>query len=272
MDTLKISAAALDGAPGVDSDPFNPLARAHRSLFETGRPFERLSACYFDPRPLAHGLRWFGTFVVSSAKRLLYFPGVSDRQSLTLRSKNREAIMTHQLEVDHFTLEPNRLEWHMTGNGTKRHLGRFATLELGEQRSLWFAMSIASPDVLRRVRTTTEVNSRLPATDSRRRAEVAVQVREGVVFQDLLFDQTHQPPIPAFGHFAVIVGPCGFRSYRGNNLAPIGSPFVSLDDLSRPVSWRSHRLTLTPHVDIEIVTALLSGQVSVPIAITSPAA
>lgn len=271
MLNLKIELTTPDGASGSDCDVYNPFARAHRNLFETGQPFERLLACYLDPRPFAVGLRWFGMFVISDGGRILYFPGTGDPQSLTLSSQDQDAVKTHQLEVDHFTLESNRREWHVTGNGKKGHLGRFRTADLGEDRTLWFGLSIGSPEILRLVRIYTEVNGQTPPADTLRRADVALKAREGIDFNVLLFDWDQQPPAPTFGHFAVIVGPPGFESYRGSNLGlPFGSPFVALGDLRRNTHFRSHRLRLDPHLDMEIVTALLPGRVSVPVALTSP--
>jgi len=271
MDFLRITFSAPDGAPGSDIDVFNPLARAHRNLFKSGQPFERLTACYFNPAPLAFGLRWFGVFAVSSAHRVLFFPGLADRQSLTLRSENKDPIVTHQLEVDHFTLEASRRDWHLTGTGTPVHLGRFPTADLGEGRTLWFTMSIASPDVLRTVQADTEVHAETPSSDTARRVDVAVAAREGVMFHELLFHPTERQRLPAFGHFAVIVGRCGFPEYRGNRLVQMSSPFISLYDPRQQVFWRSHRLRLEPHVDIEIATAVLYGTVSVPVALASAA-
>src|ERR1019366_7445998 len=96
--------------------------------------------------------------------------------------------------------------------------------------------------------------------------------RDGVVFNTLLFNQIGRPSVPGFGHFSVIVGPCGFTSYGGEKLGlPFASPFVTpgLRDLTN-VYLRTHRLRLDPHVDIEIITAILPGRVNVPVALTSP--
>jgi hypothetical protein len=272
--TMKITYTVPDGTPGVDGDAYNPLARALSRLLKTGRPFERFLACHFDPLPMAVGIRWFGTFVFSDGGRVIYFPGLSERQRLTLTSKGSGEVRQHDFEVDHFSLESNRREWHVTACGSEQHIGSFRTVDLGEGRVLWFGMSVASPDVLRPVKISTEVEAQLPPTDSRRRADVAVQAREGIVFNTLLFDQECQPAVPGFGHFAVIVGPCGFSQYRGQQLgAPFGSPFIEppLGNLAN-VFLRSHRLSLEPRIDVEIVTAILPGRVTVPAALTSPAA
>ena len=133
-------------------------------------------------------------------------------------------------------------------------------------------MSIASADALRPVKRGTVIEASVPEADALRRSDVMVEARKGVVFNTLLFDVGGQPPlVPAFGHFSVIVGPCGFTPYRGDKLGfPFGSPFITpkLGDLTN-VQLRTHRLSLEPHVDIDIVTTILPGAVSAPIALTS---
>jgi hypothetical protein len=272
VDTLKIRYCDPRGIPGVDSDTRNPLARALKRLLKTGKPFERLLACYFDPAPMASGIRWFGTFIFSDGGRIIYFPGLSEVQRLTQTSRGCDAVQQHEMEVDHFSLEANRREWHLTGYGTKRHLGRFSTTDLAEERVLWFGMSVASADVFRPLKNQTEVEAPIPPTDSHRRADVMIEARKDIVFNTVLFNRERQPVTSGFGHFSVIVGPCGFTSYRGEKLGlPFGSPFVTpgLGDLKN-VSLRSHRLSLEPHVDIEIITTILPGEVSTPVALTSP--
>lgn len=138
---------------------------------------------------------------------------------------------------------------------------------------LWFGMSIAAPHVLRAVHASTEVTAQIHSNDSRRRAAVFVAARESVVFNTVLFNTGHREfMVPSFAHFSVIVGPCGFESYRGDQLGlPLGSPHISpplptLDNLA----VRSHRLSLEPHVDLDIIAMVLPGRVTVPVTFTSP--
>ena len=64
--------------------------------------------------------------------------------------------------------------------------------ELGEDRVLWFGMSITLPNVLRVVNLRTEVEAHVPPTDARRRIDVVTQAREAVVFNTLLFNEEHR--------------------------------------------------------------------------------
>lgn len=273
MDTVSIRFSSHDGAPGVDSAPDNPLARALNRLLESGQPFERLSACFFDPSPMTASLRWFGLFVYSVGERVIYFPGLTEVYRQTRTARGPGATQQHEFRADHLSLEADRQEWHLTSTGSEGHIGSFRTTDLGEGRVLWFGMSIASPNVLRPVNLHTEVAAHIPPTDARRRIEVVMQAREAVVFNTLLFNEKRRDFVtPCFAHFSVIVGPCGFIPYTGELLGlPFRSPFVSppLGTLTN-VPLRSHRVSLEPHVDLDIMTAVLPGAVSQPVSFTSP--
>ena len=212
------------------------------------------------------GLRWFGTFVFSDGGRTIFFPGLRDRQHLTRTAKGGSTPIEHQFEAEHFSLERDRREWHVTDSGKDEHKGRFPRRIYGEGRVLWFGLSLASSrrSSLGQAFRPPKSNAQIPPGDSRRRADVLTQAREGILFNTLLLSES-QPEIDGFCHFAVIAGPHGFAPYRGNQLGvPFGSPFVAppLGNL-QSLFLRSHRLSLEPHVDIEIVTASLPGRVIV---------
>lgn len=273
-DTLVITCSSEDGSPGIDSDPNNPLARALNSLLNTGRPIQRLSACYFDPLPMATGIRWFGTFVYSDGDRLIYFPGLAEMQPSLQTSKSAGPIKQQSFKVDHLSLEAHRRDWHLTTKGSTGHVGGYPTTDLGEGRVLWFGLSIASPDTLRRLRTLTKVEAQAHSNDAHRRAEVFMASRNGVVYNTLMFNTTnYRPIVPSFAHFTVIVGPFGFADYFGEHRAfPFESPYISpkLPEVLRDIPMRSHRISLEPHVDLQIITTVLPGVVTVPAAFTSP--
>jgi hypothetical protein len=272
-DTLAITYSADDGTPGTDSDPDNPLARALNSLLDTGRPIQCFSACYLNPLPMASGIRWFGTFVYSDGDRLIYFPGLAEMQRGLQTSKGAGPIKKQSFRVDHLSLEADRRDWHLTKKGSTGHVGRYPTTDLGDGRVLWFGLSIASPKTLRRLRTRTKVEAHIHPNDSLRRAEVFKNAREGIVYNTLMFNTTSNHLIvPGFAHFTVIVGPCGFADYSGGQYAfPVGSPYITpklTGAVNIPV--RSHRVSLEPHVDLQIIAAILPGAVTVPATFTNP--
>jgi hypothetical protein len=274
-DTLVITCNSEGGAPGIDSDPDNPLARALNSLLNTGRPIKRLSACYFDPLPMGTGLRWFGTFVYSDGDRLIYFPGLAEMHPSLQTSKSGGLINQQSFQVDHLSLEAHRRDWHLTTKGSTGHAGSYPTIDLGDGRVLWFGLSIASPDTLRLLRSSTKVEAQAHPNDSRRRAEVFMASRNGVVYNTLMFNtENYRPIAPSFAHFTVIAGPSGFADYFGEHHAfPFESPYISpkLPEVPLDIpAIRSHRISLEPHVDLQIITTVLPGVVTVPATFTSP--
>jgi hypothetical protein len=192
FDKLEITFTEHTGAPGTDSDPHNPLARALSRLLKTGKPFGWIHACYFNPLPMAKGLRWLGIFMYSEGDRVIYFPGLREPQAQTFTSRGSEPIQRRQFQVDHLSLEADRRDWHLTGTGAKPHIGTYRSTDLGQGRVLWFGMSIASPDVLRLVHTRTLVDAQVPPTDARRRGDVIMRAREDVVFNEVLFNGEHR--------------------------------------------------------------------------------
>jgi hypothetical protein len=154
--------------------------------------------------------------------------------------------------------------------GSNRNSG-FPTIDLGDGRVLWFGLSIPHPHVLRPLRESTKAIGQVNARDARRRADVFVRAREGVDFNDLMFNtEIEHIPQPSYAHFTVIAGPSDFPEYIGEKLAfPIGSPFAKLPERFTKIPMRRHRLRLTPYADVEITTAILPGEITVPFALTS---
>jgi hypothetical protein len=130
------------------------------------------------------------------------------------------------------------------------------------------------PQALRPLHTHTAVKAFIHPNDIRRRADVFTEARDGAVFNTLMFNTAVQNLVmPSFAHFTVIAGPCGFPEYFGSHLAlPFGSPHIAprLPDPLTNVSLRSHRVSLAPHVDLQIVTTILPGEVTATAAFTSP--
>ncbi len=77
---IKLSWHIEGGLLGTDNDTNNPLARATRSPLVDGKPLQKLSLCFYsdsivDGTEGKQNLKWFGVFVLSSADRLIFFPG-----------------------------------------------------------------------------------------------------------------------------------------------------------------------------------------------------
>jgi hypothetical protein len=260
------------GLDGSDASPANPLARALRQLLREGRPFSRLCQCYF--RDLQGTVRWLGVFVHSAGDRVIFFPGFADTMDKIHGFKNETEMWKQDFAFDHATLESDLRTWHVTSAGSQDHLGRPSTLAIGDDRVLWFGLTLADASTLRIVRRETVITANVPPSDGKRRIEVFSAAREGAQFPMLLFNTEHTT-LESRGlcHFAVYVGPKGFSDYVGVDLgAPHENPFMvePLPDEIAPLPLRTHRIALSDTLDIQITTALLPGQLNVAASFTSP--
>jgi hypothetical protein len=271
LDEIKLSWQIEGGLPGIDNDTNNPLARATSSLLVDGNPQQKLSLCFYNDSIMdrtegKQNLKWFGAFVLSSADRLIFFPGFNFITTWVKVAGKRAREKRHDIHIDHITLEKNLRRWHFTSHGSKSHLGSGLTTDLGDNRFLWFGMSVAGCDVLKAVKQETVFHTLVPASDTLRRIDVFKASREGVVYKILsVHPDAKQRFIMGFLHFGLIVGPPGFVDYSGPNFGvPFGSPFVK-EKLPNPLTnipLRLHRISFGSMVDIEIVALWLPGSLT----------
>lgn len=272
MDTLEL-AWRMDGcAPGVDDSRDNPLARATDRLFRLGRPFYRLSKCFFcGPDGV---LRWLGIFVHSAGDRLLFFPGFAEAHTQMLAYSEGVIRWNQPFHLDHLSLEPDRRTWHLTTPQSKHHLGKLYTRQLSADRVHWFSMSAATPSQLRVVREETRASAPTPPQDVDRRAKVFRNARENAIFQIVQLNAEHlNPSEPAFLHLSVVVGPKGFISPENELLGlPHEGPFLpsvtSPDSVKAPI--RVHRVLLSDNIELEITASSLPGQLQTQALFTAP--
>ncbi len=275
MDYLSITQYLAEGSPGVDDDPNNPLARGLDRLIRDGKPLGKISLCFLDPDtgPGIHEAKWVGVFVFSAGDQLVYFPGFGNQYQQLQISRHRGRKQDRRFNVDHVTLEKSLVRWHITSPKSLRRQRGFGTADLGSGRHLWFGMSLNSFDVLREVKSQTVVGGNVPESDSKRRLDTFMQARSGVEFPCIKLDPDAQDLFkPGFPHLSLIVGPCGFRSYGGEQLGfPHDSPYVipPLPNTLPPLPLRSQRASLPSKLDIEIISSWLPGRLTVPISFTS---
>ena len=135
-------------------------------------------------------------------------------------------------------------------------------------------MSVARETELRELKAETLVTAYAPASDSRRRADVFIQARDGAEFPCVsLHPEARSRFQGGFLHFVFIVGPKGFPDYDGANLAfSFGSPLLPepLPDALEQLPYRPYRLSLGSVLDIQIVSMWLPGSLGLPYTLTWP--
>lgn len=264
------------GQPGRDGDPANVLCRSLHFLLEEGHPQRAVTLCMMGDVETApeEPIRWFGVFVLSEGRRVLYFPGFFQPKGRVVALSGRSQMADRPFRVDHLTLEPDLASWHLTeGPSRRRHQSGPNTKELGKGRVLWCGMSVAKGTVFREVYRETLVAASVPGSDAERRSE---NFQEAALADE---DQLIPPPPsntfsgqPEFLHFALIAGPEGFPVVKGQHfMTPHNSPWVEprLPDPLTGVYLRSHRLPIGEGLEVEIAATRLPGRLTVPVSFTS---
>lgn len=267
VEIIELTSRIENCPAGIDDSADNPLARATDCLFRLGRPFSRLSKCFFQgPDGI---FRWLGIFVHSAGDRVIFFPGFAQPQMHVTGYNDDVLRWNRSFQIDHLSLEPDRLSWHFTAPRSADHLGRLYTRQLASGVVHWFSMSAQTQENLRVVRENTCVSVLTPSRDVDRRVEVFRRAREGALFQLVRLNASHPYPVePNFLHFSVVAGPTGFDSPGTELLSvPHGSPFLgqsSYEDLAK-VPIRLHRVSLSETIELEITASFLSGELQIPL-------
>ena len=261
------------GSQGTD-DPTNPLSRAVNRLFrEDGQPFPAISLCFFGDlatrMPRNSPLRWLGAFVLSAGDRVIFSPGfaISPVGIQHFQGESRQPLYDDPtFTVDHVALDQDRTHWHVTTQSKDHYASHGRTSPLGNDRFLWFGLSVARATELRELKTKTIIYA--PARDSERRTAVFIQARDGAEFPCAsLHPEALSRFQEGFLHFVFIVGPKGFPHYDGANLAfSCGHPLLPepLPDTLEQLPYRTNRLSLGSVLDIQIVSMWLPGSLGLP--------
>jgi len=270
MDTLRFEWKMPVGVDRSDDDPENPLSRALRGVLVDGSPIRRLSLAFIRSRGKPFYM-WLGVFVHSQGDRTLFFPGFKGKGHVAFKGKVRQK--TKGFAVDHISLDKDCSRWHLTSQGSRDHQGGPTTMDLGDERFLWFGFSVAKNDILSPVMRRTGIQVECPSSDSIRKAEIINYAREGLAFPLIdLPKQSPEFPPPLFAHFVVIVGPNGFENYTGDNLLlPLDAPWIK-QGAKLPLKGlpsRIHRFSFGER-DFQVISMLLPGMMTIPVFFSSP--
>lgn len=254
------------GLEGKDESSDNPLSRATKGVFHSGKPSWRICQCFF--RGSDEMLRWFGVFVHSQGERILFFPGykaINDHVHVFGNSHSKE--WNQPFVIDHLTLEPDRKTWHLTSPGSG-HIGKLKARAL-EGCTHWFSASIDSAEVLRLVRRETLVSAEVSGSDTDRRAKILESMTKQAVTQILQLNREYELiASSSFLHFSVLVGPAGFTSPQNQIMGlPYGGKLASQrpDNSDDKAPIRIHRFQLSKDIEIEIVASHHPGKLSMPV-------
>jgi hypothetical protein len=272
QDVIEVILCFEHGSPGTDTDPTNPLPRATTSLLESGKPIEDISLCLYGNLPggkLDQDLRWLGVFVLSAARRVIFFPGYSFSAQLIGSYKGSAPQPHPSLTIDHVSIEDDLRTWHFTSPGARKHYAGGKTLDLGDGRFIAFGMSIRGDDTLKVLKRETKITFATPPTDTDRRVKAFFDSQKAKWCCVSLHPNARSIFSEGFPHFAVIVGHKGFKPYESGQLnLPVGSPFLSrqFSPLElKGLPTRSHeKISLGMDIEVQVIAVWLPGSLTVP--------
>jgi len=224
------------------------LARPFRVLFEDGRPLGRINYLFFAPPTGPHFT--LGAVVRTPADRFLFFPGLKSRKvNWFARGENIITLTTKPGELlDHFTLEPDLQNWHvtiLTEGRKKTKTPRFRARRIGDNLVFWFALSIRSPQNLEPTPKNLEMVFRSTREDSERRTKLLDEARDGAIFNITQLPEGSESVGPGeFMNFEFFLDLNG-TSYNGEALAPLQPPAVKMPiEIPRLNPMRAHTVTI----------------------------
>lgn len=110
QDIIEISLKLKEIGQGRSRGVSNALVRPYRVLINKQKKVGRVAYVFYQESSKC--FRIFGSFCYSSGGRLLFFPGV-EKKKLLWDSLDLKRPMPSQ-DLDHFTLEADWKNWHIT--------------------------------------------------------------------------------------------------------------------------------------------------------------
>ncbi len=240
------------------------------NLIADGKPYETHALCYFSenwPEGQAN-VHWLGVFLHTKGDRILFFPGIDNITKQIFTTYKGKKSSRDEFSIDHLTLEPQKRKWHLTSKVPGSHLSGGTVRDVGEDRFLWFGLSISNASILRELKRTTTVRFHSPSSDAERRIDEVTSLHSKAP-QNLIglpregIDQF----TVGYTHLTFTVGPKDASDYLGPDLLqPHGyagvTPFTMSEASKIPVHL--HRIPITKDLDVQIASMKLPGKIPRP--------
>ena len=143
-------------------------------------------------------------------------------------------------------------------------------MDIGENRVLWFGMSVQSLNILRKAKRRTEATFLLPDKAVQfKRDQLDRAVSKGVAVKVIL------PPKPEAGAyfplFTAVVGPRNSPVYRGPEWGnPYASDRVTDFDQTRKITPSVNQFPIDPDTDLQVTAMWITGRMSIPVIMVTP--
>lgn len=210
-DEIQLTLELPMGKGEIDTSS-SSLARPLRRLFVTGKSAGKINYVFY--RHVDEQCYNIGSLCLTEKGRILFFPGFQARDLLWLLNKkgNLRKFNLTDYSVDHFTLENNFKELHLTllkknEMGEKKYPVSFKTFKINKDVYFWFSLSVQNPSLLEVTPKKTIMRFSSPPSDSERRFKNVVEAREKSVFHITELSQKHAYREYEFLHFNFFLCP-----------------------------------------------------------------
>ena len=274
MHTTQLEIPISIGLDGVDTNSINCVSRAFSSLLGNGKPHKAHVFCflnYLDTNIESITQRWLEVFVHTEGDRVLFFPGLDKQLDWIEVTKEESPTNRETFYLDHFSAEPRREEWHLTTTTSAKHLRGGRLRKSGDESYFWFSLSLQSHHAFPPIYKRTILTYETPRSDTARRLKLLRKLEQPhyeVRIENVESKMIH----PYFLHLCFILIPPTAPNYSGSEfILPNGSPYLLTplpDSIENLQFWRN-RVRLSTQWDIQIITMLLPGALSIPFTFTS---
>ena len=158
---------------GITTNPESGLLRPFRYILTTGKPLGKIVYLFYR-----EGSEYYVLGTLAKTKRLLFFPGGDSGQMVDLQ-------FAKTIHIDHFTLEPNCNQWHVTFKEKPSGIRDSSkkTWRINDNLILWFVIQARSINDFERMPSRIQTSLIHKESEIERRSREILLARDGAEFR-----------------------------------------------------------------------------------------
>lgn len=242
---------------GPSLDENSALVKPFINILKEGKPPDEISFVFHQENENDYFV--LGSFVKTLGNRILFFPGL--KFSRIVHTPTGRDLTNQELHnIDHFTLEKNLNQWHITLVQKSIHGAKYPSLKtkrVNNNSILWFLMAIRYPTMLESMPKTQEYLLKGPSMDMKRRLENMTKSVEGKQFHVTF---VKSPSLPSFLNFEIFVNSRG-RLDPPQDVFVIPSPISTCSSNMQEIRSRVHDFSLDESSLISIRVYRIIGSI-----------
>jgi hypothetical protein len=222
------------------------LVRPFKKLMQEEKPAGKTAFVFYRQDNISFVL---GSFTFTG-RRIIFFP--PSTLTRVVYTPNGKGLTSERYNIEHFTLEEDFTNWHITLYQKLTENIRYPTIRttmVSHDVFLWFIMAIPHPTRLEPMPKTQQYLLKAPnVIDLQRRKQIMLQSVEGNIFP--VTELSVSPPTPYFINFEFFIGK------EKNELdlpeIPYAKPSPTYNDLKKRIRSKSFDFNLSNAVSLSI--------------------